>query len=306
MSNGILSLLPSDEKDHIYKITDHLTSFLNHYFHEYSSFDPVRFPATALTSASENPNLPIHILEQIVTIPVWIFTIDNVIDEKLLPEPVLRQKLRLYEKIVLGEVQWADREDPYGIILLEVTNAIRHCPLYPELKELWEQSYIKMIKGMMFEAYESTLAVDLDVYLEHGLYSIGVPMYVVSTWILQYQGAQLPDREQLEEMMRLSAISIRLANDLRTYEKEKAENNLNAIFIKEMEFLTAGMDEETAQMRAFRHVESMLRGYMDQFYSICDDHVPLKKALHRLTQFSVDFYSKTDFNKVSHEQIRNI
>lgn len=306
MGNKMLSQLPPEERNNIYQLTDHLASFLTKHFQTYPEFDPVRFPATALTSASENPMLPMEIIEQIVKIPVWIFTIDAVIDEKLLPENVLRQRLNSYEKIVLGEIQEVDKRDHYGAILLELTNAIRKCPLYPELKDLWEQSYIKMIKGMLFEAYESSLEISMEEYLEHGLYSIGVPMYVISTWILQYQGAKLPYLEQLEEMMLLSGISIRLANDLRTYEKERSEGNLNAIFIKEMEYLAEGLDETTSKEKAFNHIESMLKTNMEQFYSKCDDTIPLKKALHRLTQFSVDFYSETDFNKVSHEQIRSI
>lgn len=306
MSNDMLSQLSADERNNIYQVTDHLGSFLNKYFHDYPAFDPVRFPATALTSATENPTLPLSILEQIVKIPVWIFTIDSVIDEKLLPKSVLMQHLGIYEKIVLGEIQEVDEQDQYGVILLEITNVIRENPLFPHLKEFWEQSYIKMIKGMMFEAYDSSLDVGLDKYLEHGLYSIGVPMYVVSVWILQHQGTELENQEHLEEIMRLSSISIRLANDLRSYEKEKNEKNLNAIFIKEMEFMANGMDAEAAQTMAFSYIESMLQEYMSKFLSKCDDTIPLEKALHRLTCFSVDFYSETDFNKVSQEQIRNI
>lgn len=306
MSNRLLAQLPIEERNQIYTVTDHLTSYLHEYFRPYSLFNPVRFAATALTSAAENPMLPINILENIVKVPLWIFTIDSVIDEKLLPEHVVREKLALYEKIVLGELQEVEPQDQYGKILLEVTNSIRTRPLFPELKELWEESYIKMINGMMFEAYESSSDVSLDDYLRHGLYSVGVPMYVISTWILQQSDTSLPNRKQMEEMMRLSGIALRLANDLRTYEKEKQENNLNAIFIKEREMLLKGMEEREAQSLAFQQINTLLQKYLDQFYSMYDDQIPLMKALYRVTRFSVDFYYENDFHLVSHEQIRSI
>lgn len=295
--------IPTKERQVIYELTEKLNAHLHQFFTNYPGFDPVRFPATALTSAFENPELPLEVLEQIVKVPVWIFTIDAVIDEGIMPESVITHQLSKYEQIVLGRNVNLESDDQLGQVLLHLRKTLERKPLFHELRPLWEETYIKMIRGMLFEARDWTTRPDvsIDEYLEHGLYSIGVPTYVVSTWILQSSEAQtsLEHRTALEKMMRLSGICIRLANDLRTYEKEKRENNLNAIFIKEREYFAQGLDAATAQQLGYQEVENMLKCYMDQFWASSNDRIPLMKALRRLTDFSTTFYSKYDFHTVS-------
>lgn len=66
----MISDVPTKERRAIYRLTEKLNTHLNRYFSKYPAFDPVRFPATALTSAFENPGLPLSVLEQIVKVPV--------------------------------------------------------------------------------------------------------------------------------------------------------------------------------------------------------------------------------------------
>lgn len=306
MGNRMLSQLSEKERNEIHDVCNRLTDFLFEYFRDYPIFNPIRFQAVSLTSAAENPFISMGKLENRVKITIWIFAIDDLIDEKMIPENELKEKLDFYKKVVLGEAHEVDPKDQCGSVLLDIVKQIQSRPLYADLKDLWEQSFLKMITGMLLEAHEAPLNIGLEKYLDHSAYSVGVPMYVISAWILTEEQSKLHHRDELEELMMLSSKSIRLANDLRTYEKEKKENNLNAIMIKERELINLGLDEQTAHAEAFHYIESLLKSYMEQFYSKCDDSIPLKKALHRLTRFSLDFYSETDFDKASEEQIRNM
>jgi hypothetical protein len=175
MGNRMLAQLTINEREHIFQVTDQLTTFLHQYFLAYPEFNHIRFPAIALATAVENPTLPINILENIVKVTAWIFAIDDVIDGKRLSESVLRQHLSYYEKIVHGEILVVAEHEQYAVVLLDLTNTIRKSPLYPDLKQLWEKAYTNMIRGMLFEVSEPLSDVSMDKYLEHGLYSVGVP-----------------------------------------------------------------------------------------------------------------------------------
>lgn len=300
------TVFASQDKQHLEHTTKLLIDALHTYFDSYPVFNPVRFPATALTSVCENPYLPVSILEQIVRVPVWIFTIDAVIDEQQFTEAVVRERIAVYEQIARGATDIDVTADPYAYILADIRRGLTARPAFESLRPLWEDCYIRMMDGMMFEAYDHPLRPTWDEYLNHGLYSIGLPLYVVSTWILQLEAGAKPDFTRLIDMMKLSGICIRLANDLRTYEKEKREGNLNAIMIKEQELIAGGADLQTATRAAFSCVQSELNRYMQVFESMRDEQDVLNVALCRLTAFSVGFYHQSDFHQVARDQIATL
>jgi hypothetical protein len=299
-------MFPSDqmnEREMIRQLTQRLTSTLQHEFSQFPRDISKRFPAIALASAVENPYLPFEILQDMVKVTVWIFTIDTMIDEKLLPEKELRERLASYEDIVRGKSEAVDRKDPYGTVLLDIVKRLQSSPLYPNLKALWEEVYTKMIQGMLFEASHGTEDVSLTEYLEQGQYSVGLPMYVVSSWILQSENILLKHLQDLVRMMRLSGICIRLANDLRTYEKERCEKNLNAVFLKEKEWISRGKQSDVARQLSLEEITQLMNSYMNHFLSMKDTSVPLNESLIRITRFSVGFYSKYDFHTVTAPKI---
>jgi len=303
LANPLLASFNPEERAKVEQMTKHLTAALTSYFADYPAFDPVRFPATALTSAAENPTLAASVLEQIVRVPAWIFTIDAVIDEKLMDEPQLRRQLQVYEQIVLGVRQAVTVDDQYGQVLLAIRRALAQRPNFPHLKDLWTETYIRMIRGMLFETYDRVAHPTWDEYLTHGRYSIGLPTYIVSTWILQTDEDISPKLGDLLQMMELSGTAIRLANDLRTFAKEEQEDSLNAIFVQEHLLRASGCDEVGLRERAFATVRTALHEVFQAFTAMVDPADPLKRALGRLTEFSVGFYHEQDFHTVNETDV---
>lgn len=308
MAHPLLARLEENERMRVLQLTKHLTLSLSTYFETYPAFNPVRFPATALTSAVENPSLPISILEQIVRVPAWIFTIDAVIDEQLMDEVTLRRNLRIYEEIVRGQCDKVDSTDPYGCVLLALRQDLAKRKNFKALEAHWVDAYVRMIAGMLFETYDRVANPTWEEYISHGTYSIGLPMYLVSTWIFQTDEDLTADLPELLKMMELSGAAIRLANDLRTFEKEEQENNLNAIFVQEMLLCNHDNHRDALILRqvAFEKVRSALRDVYQRFLGMVDEMHPLKRALGRLTEFSVGFYHEQDFHTVNESDVLNL
>ncbi len=303
MANSVIRNYSDDIRTEIYRVTNELLEHLHLYYQPFPEFDAVRFPATALTTATEGFFLPMMLLKKMVVIPVWIFTIDDVIDRKLLSDEELDARLKSYEWII---TQGLDASDVYGRVLKDLYDQLKERPLFHALREVWEEAYFRMIRGMLLEARETVRVPSYDEYLEHGSYSIGVPLYVVSTWILGSYEETLTHLEVLKKLMMLSAKSIRLANDMRTYEKEKMEKNLNALVIMENTYESEGYAPDAAKALASAFVREELERYRTQFLELVDESVLPIRTLSNVTQFSLSFYDEHDFHTVDAGEIHHV
>lgn len=303
MANSVIKNHSDDIRAEIYRVTSELLEHLYQYYRPFPEFDSVRFPATALTTATEGYFLPVSLLKKMVVIPVWIFTIDDVIDRKLLSDEELDECLLRYEWIITRD---QDASDVYGCVLKDLYDQLKERPLFSALRGVWEEAYFRMIRGMLLEARPNDRLPSYDEYLKHGAFSIGVPLYVVSTWILASHEETMPNLDVLKEMMMLSAKSIRLANDMRTYEKEKKEGNLNALVIMEKKYESEGNTPDVAKGLALAFLREELERYRAQFLELVDDSVLPMRMLSNVTLFSLSFYDEHDFHTVDAGEIHHV
>ncbi|WP_139489338.1 terpene synthase family protein [Brevibacillus dissolubilis] len=304
MMKMMLSSLSRKEQAHVTRLTRHLTAYmLEHYRHQ-PEFDPSRFPSIALCCAVENPELPLSMLEDFVKIGVWIFDFDSALDQRRFSKSELAKRLKQFEQIVRGNPSAGIPADPYGRALADLTLNLRNKPLFTSLEYIWQHTYLRMIDAMLFEIAEDGKPLTLETYLDRSTFSIGLPFYVISTWILRDDATALLCQSDLLEMLTAASTCIRLANDLQSADRERLEGKMNSLFIEESKMLAAGLDPDSAREQSRLKIQTLLDQHMVNFQQFCDDRIPHKKSLRRLTQFVVGFYRHYDFHSAPaiHEQ----
>lgn len=291
----MLDALPDTERKRIYDIATTLTALIHEDLDPYEEFDSIRFSATALTNAVQNPDLPIDHLRTLAKLTLWIFTIDNIIDEERWSKAKITESLQLYEQIACGQRLTDWFEDPLGLILSDVMRDFQVQPQYPYLREIWADAFIRMLRGMLFESSSSVDTVEWDDYMHHAVFSIGVPTYIIATWMFQDDTLH-SDPSRWMTLIDLSATCIRLANDLRTYEKECKEGNCNSVMIRQATWVRSGLPIERSHQMAIDEIRSMITENIRKLSLSCSPKSPLTTAILRVTEFSVALYEHYDFH----------
>jgi len=293
--NAFLNGLPADERARVGELTEHLTSHLQEWAAPYGVFDPKRFATTALTMAAAAAWLPEADLRAMAPIPVWIFTVDACLDEGLF-RPEERHERAAHYVAVAGAAPGREPQplDPYARALRDLQRDIAPRALATDLRPYWQLTCRRMLTSMIAEceAGESGRMPALSTYLEHGLYSIGVPMYLAGAWAFTGDPRLPRELPLLDRLARQSGRAIRLANDLRTHEKERREGNCNALFfVPEAEVRRRCVRATAAVAAAARRLSPPS---------------PAAVLTDRVTRFSVDFYAEHDFHTVERARIHHV
>lgn len=211
-----------------------------------------RVPPVALLVATVLPNLTVQLSILVGKIILFIFTVDDVADERLLSYVDFTNYSKTWEEIARSgnTVPLPDKDGDLSVILAEIRSELAEFPLFSALSELWVNR-LHLLTEAMAQEYEYGLRYHVsgksalpgfDEYLENGIHSVGFPFWGTSVLILLSDPFTLDNLELLNEIILCTGAAIRLYNDVRTYEKEVREGNINAVTLMEHALMTERKD----------------------------------------------------------------
>ncbi len=301
--NRFLQAVAPGERERIFALTALVTEDLTAWAKPHGVLAPLRFPAIAISMAAAAPWLAPAQLAAMARIPAWIYAIDDAFDRGVFPPEERAWRVRRYAALAHGAALGAEAvapADPYRAPLADVTATLRACPLWPRLGAVWGEACRRMLHGMAFECDTAgSLRAGapppaLHTYLRHGRHSIGVPLFLAGAWLLEGD-ARCADRlPALQALAVAAGEAVRLANDLRTHDKERDEGNLNALMLLAQRGPEPAAAVRSLLRRTLLHLErraAPLGG------------LPAVQLITRVTAFAVDLYADHDYHTIPHAAI---
>jgi len=198
-----------------------------------------RVTPVAVLVATVLPHLPLHHSLLVGKIILFIFTVDDVADERLLSYTDFVGISKVWDDVArLGNaVTLASEDGDLGVMFLEIRGELAKFPLFSSLRDLWSRR-LQLLTEAMAKEYEYGLRYHVsgkealpafDAYIESGIHSVGFPFWGTSVLIILSDPLTQPNLERLNEIILNTGAAIRLYNDVRTYEKEVREANINAV-----------------------------------------------------------------------------
>lgn len=290
--------------DSVKRTVELVNEFLHREYGHIPIFLPTvnRFESSAWITAIENPRRPLELQKNLVLIPLWIFTVDDLIDGHAWPEPQLKARLHHYQAIVQGQSP-PDPADPLAGVLGRICRCVSAGPLFGRLGSRWRDSYVRMIRAMIQESYLKPIRdLAFAEYMEEAQFSIGVPTYTIATWIVGSEYGFSDEADTLDQLLLHASWSIRLANDLRTVDKEWAEHNGNVVAMLQRQRLAEGANEDRASSDAVQFVRDRLNQEVDAVRRLAQAG-PRCRHLARLTEATVGLYQVGDFHTMGLSQL---
>jgi hypothetical protein len=212
-----------------------------------------------------------------------------------------------YRAITRGETV-STANDSLARALVEVRDDLASYPLFATLGTTWADAMCGTIDGMTREyfwrrSYRDDSAFVMptyDEYVANGLYSIGGPPHIWAAIITVGDLSSVDSVEHLSEMEHLSSSCIRLANDLQSYAKELAEENINALIIISQQLAAQGVDAAEAYRQAELRVRAAIGagleslGRLQKKAATATGHP--EAAVADIARFVCDFYNSHDYH----------
>ncbi len=197
---------------------------------------PARFPALALMIARSGPWLPPADLAVLADLVLFIFAVDDLADEGDLPIDELAHRFEQYAACLAGLECPELCFDPIARTASSIAARLAAAPLGTALFAAWSTRASEFLSSMITEkqlssALASGQALDLETYLDAGRHTVGVAMVSTAAWILIGEPAMATGFRALRAAERHLSCAARLANDLRSQEREREEGSANAVFV---------------------------------------------------------------------------
>lgn len=313
LRSEFLSRLSEEEKLRVFDLTTRASRELHRWAANYPLIRRVRVWPLSLSVAAAAPFASVAALVSMARVSLWVFTIDDLFDEETVPFTELRRRVERYKEIVSGADNTQRRErDTLVLALQDIRDDLASYPLFPALREEWANTFHGTLDGMMQEHewrthYRSNRHTDrlpgYDTYVENGLYTVGGPPHVWTTLIAIGDESVLDRYSPIKELGLAASTCIRLANDLRSYDKEISEFKINSIVILLREALAEGRSQQEAMAWACEVVrQDIVRG-LDlcsrlQQTAKTDTGYP-ERAIADIARFVCDFYINHDYHTFS-------
>jgi hypothetical protein len=206
--------------------------------------------ACALVSTVAMPGLTVARLGLLTRWWLWIFGVDDVFDDPAVPDERVEE--------------WTGRflrdpaaDDPLLAAFGSIHDDLRRYPLYPPLSRRWRDGMAEIVRGMSRERRWSRARTPADqpsyaTYLDNATTTIAVRPYTVTAAILADEPPAADLFAALDPVISTAARCFRLANDLRSAARERAEGTLNAVSLLHRDFAARGLGDAAAE-RAARH-----------------------------------------------------
>jgi hypothetical protein len=308
--------LTEGEKQEIQKYARELSSLLGIWASCYPIIRSKRAAPVAVLIATVLPDLQPRLSLLVGKLILLIFAIDDVADERILSYEEFIQASKDWEEI--ARTGYSNRlslidSDLSGMVA-EIRSELAQCPLFVELGGLWADQ-IRMLCKAMAKEYEYGLRYQisgkeslppLDEYISGGIYSVGFPFWGTSVLILLSEPEIMRQLERITDLISSTGAAIRLYNDVRTYEKEVQESNINSITIAQnmLEKSQPSLPAQEKFNQARNRVMSMANQYAEKCYklnaSIQTGSGQFEQMIHRIVAFHAYFYGSQQHNKDYH------
>lgn len=270
-----------------------ITNKLAEWAGNYDVIDPRRIYPTVLTVLIAGLDWSEDQVSEIAKMVLWIFAVDDVIDNFGGNRNDLEKRVEVYKRIFSYKTDHADGE-PLARILL----SIRIKKDDNKLRLSYCSEFLnKMLDGMMIEssAKIDRNSLSFSDYLEFAKYSIGSPLYLAYCDCKGGLSGGLSS-QKYSGIVQDTGIIMRLANDFQSYEREKLEDNLNA----------ANLLENGRQITK-DYLKKMIEYRWEEFvhkYSQFNNN-PFVKLAWNTTFYTFNFYFYHDFHQVSVDSMNN-
>ncbi|HEU4427090.1 MAG TPA: DeoR family transcriptional regulator [Pilimelia sp.] len=260
--------------------------------------------ACGLVSAVAMPSLAVPELDLLTRWWLWIFGVDDVLDDMDVPdEPVTAWVRRFLRDLPTGP----DEGDPLRAAFGSVHHDLRGYPLYALLGEGWRTGMTDIVRGMLLERRWSGMAAadqpSYETYLDNATTTISVRPYTLTAAILAGEPAAVGGLPALDPMIRAAARCFRLANDLRSDARERAEGKLNAVSLLQRAYVADGLGEAAAGQAARERLCETCAAdlaYLDSARrTVPQGLATLARFLWAHTSFVWDMYQIGDYDTLS-------
>jgi len=313
LRSQFLGRLDEESKLRIFDLTTRASRELHRWAANYPLIRRVRVWPLSLSVTAAAPFASAAALVSMARVSLWVFTIDDLFDEETVPFVELRRRVERYKEIVNGDGGVARRErDTLVLALRDIREDLETYELFPALREEWARAVHGTLDGMMREHewrthYRADRGTDqlpdYDTYLENGLYTVGGPPHVWTALIAISDPTTLNHYSIIKELGLAASTCIRLANDLRSYDKEIIEFKINSVIILQRQAMARGHNEEEAMEWACDMVrQDIVRG-LDvctrlQNTARTQTGYP-ERAIADIARFVCDFYVNHDYHTFS-------
>lgn len=326
MAGSFFATLSGEEKLRITETTMTLAEMLQDWVPHYPILRPPRIPmaalSTALAFASAVPQLPAADYLPLSKMTLWIFGVDDITDERLITLADIQRQAKNWYAIAKDGACDGNKSADNGeltTILWEMRDKLSNSHLFEPLHEQWASSLQDVLVGILQEyqygldytAHGVQLLPSLDEYLHYGRCSIGVPGWALTALIILGDPAAKENFESAREAIHYAGAAIRLYNDLKSFDREVLEGNINSIVI-----LHAGLQskkdpyatEASLLAEAKQSVLQLADSYAQKCYDLTErlqtGSRQFQEAIARTVSFHAYFYEEHDYHLTSLADIK--
>jgi hypothetical protein len=306
LRSRFLAALPEPEHRRILGLAELVATALDHWAARFPLIRRVRVRPLSLAVVAAAPFDPLDALIATARVSLWVFALDDLFDEEGRSDGELVRRAREYRRITRGVARGGD--DDLAVALTEVRDDLAGFPLFAILPEIWSGALIGTIDGMVREHYwrrhyrrsGDRALPTYATYLANGRYSIGGPPHIWSAVITTDDPTTANHLDALRPMEEIASRCVRLANDLRSAEKERAEGTINSLDLVARSLTGGDPSERARHQRAGR----VIRGEIDRgLAELSALHAQARTrtgrpetAIARIAHFVCEFYSQHDFH----------
>jgi Terpene synthase family 2, C-terminal metal binding len=323
-----------NDLDHIFCVSKDLSEKLILWASHHHYLRRKRILPLAIGMAASMPFVSVDDLTSIGKLNLWIFGIDDIVDEwqgkqkdlfdfiNLYKSVLLDPKLELditpsqkrkrienvHERSRINLFTTADCYNEVSLALKEILNDLAHYPLFQSLKSIWQDSIFKTISAMEKEqkwklAYKKNkskaILPTLHTYMKVGFNSIGAIPHMWSSILTMNDISIFEHFHYLQKIEHLASATIRLANDLQSFDREKREGKFNSVTIVAQHFESDG-DYERSIKTAKEYIAQLIHENLTLLNRLCSKKITLtgypESSIFNCSQFTCDFYSLRDFS----------
>lgn len=315
LQSKFLSSLSNDERAHVFELSKKLEVQVRGWVERYPQLvRPVRVPQGCLTLAAAAPFLGADKLMPAALMIFWVFITDDLVDEGIKKGSVSANELWGRFDRALALLKNPRQVDTGGDPLLEALKEIRdelaRFPRFELLRGHLVEGLRRFLLRMRREAewnaaYRHSPRHSMPTfrrYLKNERQTSGSRLIYlcVLTTMEEVSIRSAKDLQPLFAMEYQAACSIRLANDLRGYEREVGEGKqLNALNLLKLELETK---EGLAEAAALEKARELLTAAISDGLKNCvelkgkDAATDAERFIVNLASFACDFYAHHDYH----------
>lgn len=190
-----------------------------------------RSQAIAAIVSHAGVGLSMRVLALVADAGLVLFAIDDLLDDGALTRDESALRIAQYTAVARGEGCPEVAFDPIARAITDLRRRLAMTDLRGDLLAAWADAMARMLAGMGAElpGARDLAADDLEGYLATARDSIGVEWVTLTAWIATSASETRAHLPALRRAERDLSTAVRLANDLRSCDRERREGRVNAV-----------------------------------------------------------------------------